>query len=139
MPTAAFPAAEGGRTGAFAGRRDGSRLFRNTSGRDHGTERRILVEIAPQATRFASVQDERPAAAGIKGMQAGVAAVMINVTASMIGNVLKDRKLISLVMLLGASVAAVLFDVDIILIIIVCGAVGGVYAYLSSKHGGMAA
>ncbi len=96
----------------------------------------ILAIISVFYTQF---RTNTAVALVLKGMQAGVAAVMINVTASMIGNVLKDRKLISLVMLLGASVAAVLFGVDIILIIIVCGAVGGVYAYLSSKHGGMAA
>ena len=53
----------------------------------------------------------------LKGMQAGVAAVMINMTITMAGNVLKDREVFSLLMLIAASVAAVFFGVDIILIL----------------------
>lgn len=61
----------------------------------------------------------------LKGMQAGVAAVMINVTVTMCRNVLKDRKLVPVLLLIGSSVAAVVFQVDIIVIILVCAVIGG--------------
>ncbi len=61
----------------------------------------------------------------LKGMQAGVAAVMVNVTVTMCRNVLKDREPMAFAMLAGASVAAVIFQVDIIMIILVCGIIGG--------------
>lgn len=59
-------------------------------------------------------------------MQAGVAAVMINVTITMIKSVIKDKKLLSILMLAAASVAVLAFDVDIILVILVCGVISGV-------------
>ena len=63
----------------------------------------------------------------LKGMQAGVAAVMVNVTVTMCRNVLKDRELAPLFLLVGASIAAVIFQVDIILIILVCAVIGGYF------------
>ena len=70
----------------------------------------------------------------LKGMQAGVAAVMINVTYSMVRNVLKDRKLIYLLMFIAASIAYIIFRLDIILLIIACGIVGGIYAFTIGKE-----
>ena len=70
----------------------------------------------------------------LKGMQAGVAAVMINMTITMAGNVLKDREVFSLLMLIAASVAAVFFGVDIILILLVCGGSGGIYSWRKRKE-----
>lgn len=69
----------------------------------------------------------------LKGMQAGVAAVMINVTITIAGNVLKDKEIFSLIMLIAASVAAVVFDVDIILILLICGVAGGIYSWQQRK------
>lgn len=75
----------------------------------------------------------------LRGMQAGVAAVMINMAWTLCGNVLKDKKVLALLMLLGAIVAAVWFRVDIILIILVCGCIGGLqvlFSNLKDKKGG---
>ena len=65
----------------------------------------------------------------LKGMQAGVAAVMINMTITMAGNVLKDREVFSLLMLIAASVAAIFF-----LILLVCGVAGGIYSWRKRKE-----
>lgn len=69
----------------------------------------------------------------LKGMQAGVAAVMINVTVTMCKNVLKDKELVSLLLLLAASAAAVIFQVDIILIILACAVIGGYFTLRGEK------
>ncbi len=69
----------------------------------------------------------------LKGMQAGVAAVMIHMTYTMSANVLKDKKLSALVMLIGAAVAAVFLNVDIIVILLVCGVIGGFLAFYESR------
>lgn len=61
----------------------------------------------------------------LKGMQAGVAAVMINVTITMSGNVLEKKEALSVVMLAAAAVAILLFDVDVILVILICGLISG--------------
>ncbi len=51
---------------------------------------------------------------------------MINVTITMIKSVIKDKKLLSILMLAAASFAVLVFDVDIILVILVCGVISGV-------------
>ena len=51
---------------------------------------------------------------------------MINVTITMIKSVIKDKKLLSVLMLAAASVAVLAFDADIILVILVCGVISGV-------------
>lgn len=71
----------------------------------------------------------------LRGMQAGVAAVMIHVSATMIKNVLKDKKILSLLMLIGACAAAVMFQIDIIFILIVCGIIGGISVWRGEKGG----
>ena len=70
----------------------------------------------------------------LRGMQAGVAAVVINVTITLVRNVLSRKEVLGTVMLIGASVAAVIFGVDVILIILVCGIVSAVFA-LAERHG----
>ena len=71
----------------------------------------------------------------LRGMQAGVAAVMIHVTIGMVQSVLKTRRTISVVMLVGATLAAVVVGVDIIVIILVCGAIGGLDYALTARRG----
>lgn len=87
----------------------------------------ILTALSACYAQFCS---NRIVALVLKGMQAGVAAVMIHVTASMVKNVLKDRKLLSVLILAGASVAAVIGQVDMILILITCGAVGAAASHM---------
>lgn len=72
----------------------------------------------------------------LKGMQAGVAAVMINVAVSMAGNVVKDREIFPVLMFAAASAAAIFFHVDIILILAVCGAAGGAAVWLKDEKRG---
>lgn len=62
----------------------------------------------------------------LKGMQAGVAAVLINVAITMTSNAVKSKTLLSWVLLLGSVVAVVLLKVDLILALVVCGIIGGI-------------
>ena len=85
----------------------------------------ILTVISACYVQFRS---NRIVAVILKGMQAGVAAVMINVTISMVRTVLRGKKLLPLGMLLCAAAASLLFDVDIIVILVICGVIGGLSA-----------
>lgn len=87
---------------------------------------------------YAQFRSSTAVALLLKGMQAGVAAVMINVGATMAGGVLKDRKPLSVAMLAGASAAAVIFHIDIIAILLVCGVIGGAAAFLGARKGSAA-
>ena len=67
----------------------------------------------------------------LKGMQAGVSAVMINVTITMSGNVLKKKEALSVAMLVCAAIAILVFDTDVILVILVCGCISG---FMTWRH-----
>ena len=58
------------------------------------------------------------------GMLAGVAAVICDVVLNMAKNVLKTKRLLPLVVMLGAFAAVRFFKVNIILIILACGLIG---------------
>ena len=99
-----------------------------------------MIILSVISVFYRQFRDNRIVALVLRGMQAGVAAVMINVTINMAKSVLKDRKILSVVMLIGATLAAIVLNVDIILIILVCGVIGGLaYGWESRKKGGMAA
>ncbi len=60
----------------------------------------------------------------MKGMQAGVAAVICDVVLTMGRTVLSSRRLLPLVVLVASFVAVYFFKVNIILVILVCGVIG---------------
>ena len=84
-----------------------------------------MVILSVISLFYVQFRSNRMVALVLKGMQAGVAAVMINVTITMCLNVLKDKRLSSMLMLVAAAVAAVVFKVDIIVLIIISGIIGG--------------
>lgn len=60
----------------------------------------------------------------LKGMQAGVAAVIIDVVISMAGKLLKEKKKLPIITMCGAFLAAVVLKINVMVIILVCGVVG---------------
>lgn len=72
----------------------------------------------------------------LKGMQAGVVGVMINVTLTMMKNIVNEKMRYLVVMMAVASIAAVFFGVDTIIILAVCGICGGIIALGYAKKGG---
>ena len=74
----------------------------------------------------------------LRGMQAGVAAVICDVVISMGGNVVKEKNILSICILLGAFVASYIWNVNVILIVLVCGALGAVRFLMGrrKKQGG---
>lgn len=69
----------------------------------------------------------------LKGMEAGVAAVMINVSWNMSANVVKHKKLLNDVLLAAAAIAAIFFGVPIINLILVCGLISILSVAVSLK------
>ncbi len=62
----------------------------------------------------------------LKGMQAGIAAVIIDVALSMGGNIIKDKETVSIIMMVTAFIATFFFKVNVIYIILICGFIGAV-------------
>jgi chromate transporter len=67
-------------------------------------------------------------------MQAGVAAVIIDVVITMVGEVGKEKKRYPYVIMLGAFIAAFVFDVNVIFIILVSAAFGALSMLYEKKQ-----
>lgn len=90
-----------------------------------GTVTPPMVILTILSACYVQVRSNPLVALILRGMQAGVVAVMVHVTLSMIKNVLKEHDRLSFILLLFASVAAVCFHIDIVPILLLCGAAGG--------------
>ena len=69
----------------------------------------------------------------LKGMQAGVAAVILDVVCGLGGNVLKTRSVVYIALMVLAFVASFFFDVNVILIILAAAAFGVARALFQLK------
>ena len=72
----------------------------------------------------------------LKGMQAGVAAVILDVVCGLGGNVLQTRSPLYILLMVGAFVANFVFNVNVIVVILAAAAFGVVRALLQLKKGG---
>ena len=73
----------------------------------------------------------------LKGMQAGVAAIIINVVLNMGQNVIKEKSFLSIAIMVGAFLATFVFDINVVYIILVCGLLGALRTLLHFKEGGL--
>ena len=71
----------------------------------------------------------------LRGMQAGVAAVILDVVCSMGGRILSERSPLRLMIMAGAFVAAFFLDINVVFIILAAGAVGVVHALRLARKG----
>ena len=71
----------------------------------------------------------------LEGMQAGVGAVIASVTYEMGAGVVKEKDPLSLVILVCAFAAACFFGINVIYIVLVCGAIGAVRTILAKRRG----
>lgn len=71
----------------------------------------------------------------LKGMQSGVAAVILDVVCSLGDNVLKKRSRLSIPVMVGAFCATFFFDINVIYIILAAAAIGIISEIMKSKRG----
>ena len=72
----------------------------------------------------------------LSGMQAGVGAVIASVTYDMGAPIVKEKDPMSLVILLGAFLAACILEINVIYIVIVCGLLGVARTLLAKRRAG---
>lgn len=73
-------------------------------------------------------------AALLQGMQSGVAAVIADVVFSMASGIVKEKKWLPILIMAAVFVASYFFNVNIILLILLCGAIGAVSSYVEEKR-----
>ena len=85
---------------------------------------------------YAAFQDNRIVRYILRGMQAGVAAVVIDVVIQMAGRLIKKKERFPILMMCGAFVAAAVFEVNVMLLILVCGAAGAAAVLVGKSRAG---
>ncbi len=83
---------------------------------------------------YRQFRDNMYVSAVMKGMQAGVAAVICNVVIDMGGAVLKSKSILSVLLMLGVFAAVYFFKVNIILVILCCGLIGLLSGMIRTRH-----
>ena len=95
-----------------------------------------LVAIAQSSPGAIAVNSNFFVAQMLSGMQAGVGAVIASVTYDMGAPIVKEKDPMSLVIMLGAFLAACILEINVVYIVIVCGLIGLVRTLLSKRRSG---
>lgn len=86
-----------------------------------------LIILSVISLFYALFRDNKIVNNVLTGMQAGVAAVIIDVVITMAYNVIKDKKLIPVVIMAAAFILTAVFNLNVIYIVIACGVIGAVF------------
>ena len=89
-----------------------------------GTVLPPLIILSVISLAYTAFQNSLIVALVLRGMQAGVAAVIADVVISMGWDILKKKKILPIFIMFASFLASVVFDVNVILIILVCAVIG---------------
>ena len=99
-----------------------------------GTVLPPLLIISAISMFYTAFRDSMIVNIFMEGMLAGVAAVICDVVMTMSGAVIKQRRTLPLLMLMVSFLAVRYWNINIIIIILVCGAVGATDMWLRGKR-----
>ncbi|MBH1939321.1 chromate transporter [Mobilitalea sibirica] len=100
-----------------------------------GTVLPPLIILTVVSFFYSAFRDSVIVSALLKGMQAGVAAVIIDVVFKLAGNVTKGKQMLSIWMMVIAFIATFFFDVNVVIIILICALIGAITVIYREKHG----
>lgn len=89
-----------------------------------GTVLPPLIIISIISLFYQAFRDNAIVNMAMAGMLCGVAAVICDVVITMAGSILKKKRILPVLVMLGSFIAVRFFSVNIILIILVCGMIG---------------
>lgn len=98
-----------------------------------GTVLPPLIILSIVSIFYTKFRDNAAINALLKGMQAGVAAVIADVVINLGSRIIKEKKAISAIIMAGAFIATYFFKVNVMYIIIACGLVGAISTYYFGK------
>ena len=104
----------------------------NLSSKQGGDNEKLIFKILKRGEKL----NVAAAAQMLSGMQAGVGAVIASVTYDMGAPIVKEKDPMSLVIMLGAFLAACILEINVVYIVIVCGLIGVVRTLLSKRRSG---
>lgn len=96
-----------------------------------------MVILSAISYCYQAFESNRYVALALKGMQAGVAAVILSVVFDLGGKVVRERSALSILLMILAFLATFVFNVNVVLIILAAAAVG-VVSVLAARGKGAA-
>jgi len=100
-----------------------------------GTVLPPLIIITAVAQFYDVFKENRIINALLLGMRAGIAAVILDVIIKMVKDIVKTRNSVYILVMIVSFIAAVVFNINAALIIILSGAFGGFYYNIYKKEG----
>lgn len=97
-----------------------------------GTSLPPLVIITIVSYFYLAFRDNAIVNAVLFGMQAGVAAVIVNVVIDMVKGITKNKKILPIIVMILAFLAAAFTSINIVVILFICGAIGAYTTYRES-------
>ncbi len=100
-----------------------------------GTALPPLIMLSVISYFYDIIRGNRFVSAAFRGMQAGISAVIADTVVSMAAPYMKKNEAPYILIMLGAFAAAWVFNINIALIIVVCGMLGVVIGAIQYKRG----
>jgi len=98
-----------------------------------GTVLPPFIIISVVSVFYTAFRDNLIVNAVLKGMQAGIAAVIADVVINLGGNVIKGKDIISVLIMAGAFISTFYFKINVVYIILVCGFIGAIRTLFHSN------
>ncbi len=95
-----------------------------------------LIIISVVSYFYRQFRDNAVVSMAMAGMLAGVAAVVCSVVVDMVRGILRNRRVLPLAVLIAAFAAVRFFKVNIILVLLICGALGALDTCLRGRARG---
>lgn len=105
-----------------------------------GTVLPPLLILSVLSVAYAEIQNNLIVKYILRGMQAGVAAVIMDVVINLVTRLFKGKKIFPLLIMFGAFIAVFFFRINVIYVILISGFLGGMDMMFqkSEKRGGQA-
>lgn len=100
-----------------------------------GTVLPPLIVLSAVSLFYSAFRGSSVANAVIKGMTAGVAAVIADVVITMAGRIIKEKRPLPIAFMAGAFLAATVFAVNVVYVIVACAALGVAVTIYDDKAG----
>ena len=102
-----------------------------------GTVLPPLIILSIISFFYKAFRDNKIISAILKGMEAGVAAIIVDLVIDMGQGIVKEKNLLLTMMAPAAFLASFVFNINILIIIISCSILCFVQVYIRSKKGGI--
>lgn len=100
-----------------------------------GTVLPPLIIISVISLFYQAFRDNEIVSMAMKGMLAGVAAVICDVVITMGAKIFEQKRILPVMVLLASFIAVRFFNINIILIILICGAAGAIDTFCRNRKG----